>query len=65
VLSTFASASALGLLGQVTLPDVGIDVGDYITAIGLALGAVMGVALGVYGAFLLIRKGMALMRRAV
>ena len=46
------------LLGQITLPDVGVDVGGHITALGTALGTVVAVAVGVYFAFLIVRKGL-------
>lgn len=42
----------------VVLPETGVDVGAYISAGILALGAVVGVAVGGYIAFLIIRKAL-------
>ena len=44
------------MLGQVTIPDVGVEVTDYVTALGTALGTTVAVCVGVYFAFLAVRK---------
>lgn len=50
---------------QVTLPDTGVDVPGLITASITGLGVIVVAALGGYAAFLLVRKAMGWMRRAL
>jgi len=59
----FAVAHAEDL--PVTLPDTGVDVGAYITVAIAALGGVVAVALGGYAAFLLVKKAMKWIGRAL
>ena len=47
----------MGIFAQVTLPDVGLDIVDFVAAAGVSLGAVVAVVMGWSSAFLLIRKG--------
>jgi len=49
----------------VTLPDTGVDVGAYITLAIAALGGVVAVAIGGYAAFLLVKKAMKWIGRAL
>lgn len=56
--------SLLGLLGQVTLPDTGVDVGAFVTATVTALGTIVAVIVGSYFGFLLIRKALRWARSA-
>lgn len=62
-IATFAVAVAamlfnLSAQAQVTLPDTGVDVGGYITALITGLGAVVAIAVGGFAAFMLIRAGL-------
>ena len=45
-------------VAQVTLPDPGVDVADYVTLAIAALGVTVAAVVGGYIAFLIIRKGM-------
>jgi len=50
---------------DITLPDTGIDIGAYITAAITALAAPVGVAIGGWFAWLLIRKAIKWARKAL
>jgi len=60
------TAAVVGVVGgmiaeahaEVTLPTTGVDVGEYITAGITAVAAVIGVAVGGYIAFLIVRKAL-------
>ena len=60
----FAPAAALAAVvgasaqAQASLPATGVDVAEFVTLVITALGAVVGVVVGGYFAFLLIRKAM-------
>jgi len=55
--AALAAAPAM-FAGEVTLPNIGVDVSDYVTAGITALGAVVAVAVGGYAAFLIVRKAL-------
>lgn len=56
---------ALPAMAEVTIPDAGVNVGDYITAAITALGGVVAVAVGGYFAFLGIRAAIRWARTAL
>ena len=58
-------ASAATFAGEVTLPNIGVDVGDYVSAGITTLGAVVAVAIGGYAAFLIVRKSLKWIGRAL
>ena len=46
------------VLGQITVPDIGVDTASAVSASITALGGVVAVAVGGYAAFLVVRKGL-------
>ena len=46
------------ILGQITLPDVGVDISGHITAVGLVLGGYVATAVGLWFAFRAILAGL-------
>ena len=55
---SLAMASAFADGSGVTLPSTGVDVGDYLTAGITAVAAVIGIAVGGYIAFLVVKKAL-------
>jgi len=51
--------------GQVTVPDIGVDVGAFVTAAITTLGAVAAIAVGGYVAFMIVRRGLRWMGTAL
>ena len=49
---------AASSFAEVTLPTTGVNVGDYLTAGITAVAAVIGIAVGGYIAFLVVRKAL-------
>jgi len=47
----------------VTLPDIGVDVGAYATAMGTSLGAIFGTVLAISAVFIAARIGWRWLRR--
>ncbi len=60
----FAIIAAMQNTAQAALPDVGVDVGTVATDFGTALGAVVLVIVGIYGAYLVVSKGLKWLRRS-
>jgi len=65
--ASFKTTLAVGLLTigafaakaeAVVLPSIGTDVGSYISAAILLLGGVVGIAVGGYAAFLVVKKAL-------
>lgn len=52
-------------LGQVTLPDTGVDVTEYITAMVTAIGLVLAAAMAAGVAFYVVKRGYALAKRLI
>lgn len=55
----------MSLFGQITIPDVGVDISGAIGTAATALGSIVAVAVGTYLAFLLVRKGLGWLRRSM
>jgi uncharacterized membrane protein len=53
-----ALAGTSACFAQVTLPTTGVDVGEYISAGITAVATVIGVAVGGFVSFLVVRKGL-------
>lgn len=64
-LAFLASLQVASAADPVTLPDTGVDVAGYVTALITALGVVVAAVLGGYAAFLLIKKAMRWLSRAL
>jgi len=53
------------VLGQIAIPDVGVDIGAAIGTAATQLGAVVAVAVGAYLAFMLVRRGLRWLSKAL
>lgn len=62
---TVVAASPTFAAGEVTIPVIGVSVQDYISAGITLMGTVAGTAVGGYAAFLVVRKGLRWLGRAL
>jgi len=53
------------VLGQISIPDVGVDISGAITTAATSLGGVVAVAVGAYLAFMLVRRGLRWLSKAL
>lgn len=59
------ATSGLMAVDPVTIPSIGTDVSSYISSSILLLGGVVGVAVGGYAAFLVVKKALRWLGRAL